>query len=123
MGMRGGQKPVSISENDFRRLVDAVERIDKRLDHMEESVVEIQRRNNEIDNAMVASGFSDIREMVDIFRTSSIVLLGDEDLGIEPLRPMVENLNKAYSRFKWVAGTLATSNVGTLAAWLSTLLK
>lgn len=97
--------------------------IERRLDAIERAINETNARNQEIDRALLSSGFHDIRAMVDAFRTLTIVVLGSDDLHIKPLRPMVERLDLAYVRAKWVAGTLATSNIGTLAAWISTLLQ
>ncbi len=90
-----------IDPNDVRRMLESIERIEIQLDELTESVELLEKR-------------------IDI---CSVVLLGDEKLNVKPLRPMVDELTTAYSRLKWVAGTLATSNVGTVAAWISTLIK
>ena len=97
--------------------------IEQRLTEMETMIENILARNETNDRALLSAGMGDLRGMVDQFRTVVTVVLGDDDLGIEPLRPMVVRLQSQYDRAKWFAGSLVTTNAGTIAAWISTLLK
>lgn len=99
-----------------RRLTEIETRVDVMIEKTGEGFAEHER-------AIAASGFRDVRELTETIRNVSIVVLGDDELGIEPLRPMVVRLQTAYDRAKWIAGSLATTNVGSILAWVSTLLK
>ena len=101
-------------------------RIEQRLVEMQTTIDVLTTRNEKMDRALAAAGMvnpNEVRQMFDDLKTVRVVVLGDKHLGIEPLRPMVVGLQQSIDRAKWIAGSLATSNVGTIAAWISTLLK
>lgn len=64
---------------------------------------------------------------VDHLETSSnrltLLVMGDEDLGVAPMRETLGEIAIAYDRAKWAAGALGVTNVGALIAWLTTLSK
>jgi hypothetical protein len=72
--------------------------------------------NKALDNLGFQGMLDDVEEL-------QLYVYGDKKLGIEPLRPMVDNLNRAYMRAKWVGGALATSNFGAIVTWVNTLLN
>jgi len=92
-----------------------------RVEMLESELSIVRERNDSVDRELVASGYLSITEMIQVLRTISVIVMGDPNLGVRPLRLIVDELQMAYSRAKWVAGTLATVNVGTVLAWLNTL--
>jgi hypothetical protein len=53
----------------------------------------------------------------------TLLVMGDEDLGVPPMRDILGELAIAYDRAKWAAGALGITNVGAIIVWLTTLSK
>jgi len=53
----------------------------------------------------------------------STIIYGSKALGVEPIRDTLNRVALAHDRWRWLAGVLGISTIGSLIAWIAFLLS
>lgn len=108
----------------IRNLEDRMSDIERTQRHINEKVrseefIQLIETARELDNLLKGNGLEDFIKAV---KELTIIMHGDERLGVKPLRQQVSELYTFYDRARWGFGALGITNAGIIITYLLTLI-